>query len=110
MIEIEVPSVSHGHNPLYFEDTSPNQRKAFAQKITDLLRQGHAIFLTDGEDSRLVKGYDPDDNEFLLKASKKPIPKEAKTLDSSGKEVGFLPSRVSASGKKVTAVAPPKGG
>ena len=110
MIEVEVPGVSSGHEPLYFEDATPKQREDFGKKIVELLKQGHAIFLVDGDDSRLVKGYDAKDNEFMLQASKKPVPKKAKTLDADGKEVPFEPTRVFASGKKVTAVAPSQGG
>lgn len=110
MIHMEVPGVSSGHTPLYFEDRTPEQRAAFAEKITDLLRQGHAIFLVDEDDSRLIKGYDAETNEFVLLASKKKVPKGAKTLDADGKEVSFAKMRVAASGKKVTAVAPSQGG
>lgn len=73
-------------------DDDPSKRKLLAEKVTSMIKDGFAVFLSSGE---RVRGYDPESNDWLVASS-----------DRQKKE----PARIPAVGKPATAVAPIAGG
>ena len=95
-IELEVLSTIHGHNTIYLEEGSPEKRAEFAKTVQKLLRDGHAVFLMQpDETTRRIKEYDPETNEWIVCGAS---PRSART------------ERVPAQKTRAAAVAPVAGG
>ena len=109
MITIEFVNSVRGDAPMYVEDAEPNERKQLAEKLATLLREGQAIFLIQGEDTRRIQGYDDKSNQWLLLSDITPRPKHAHLPATRGRGRPRL-DRVSAEGSKVTAVGRSRGG
>ena len=73
--ELHFPNTFLGHDKVVIEDDDPKKRADLAEKVIDLIRKGHAVFLQkdDGSTPR-IRGYDAVDNTWLVddtNASKK---------------------------------------
>ena len=68
MIELVVQNVVRGDSPIVVIEENPEDRKKLADTVKDLLRRGHAVFVTqqDGEEVLCVRGYDADKNEWMV--------------------------------------------
>ena len=122
MIKLEVFTPVSGDNKIFFEDTKPEERAEFAKTVTELLKQGHAIFLIQGPDNRRITGYDPKTNDWLVQVDLTQPPEDLKTeAVPQGTSVEAIPAkrgrgrqkktkRVPASGSKATAVGMTAGG
>lgn len=97
LAQLDVLNTLKGHDKekISIEDNDPRKRKALAKKIVDLIRDGFAVILADGQ---RVRGYDADANEWLVASSDRA---------KSKKNVW---DRISAIGKPANAIAPRTGG
>lgn len=97
MIHVSTLCCKSGDINITTDENDPDQRKLFAEQIVGLLTKGALISVTNasGETFRIF-GYDAENNEWVLDRKQK------------GKEQGGR--RKSASGSKVTVVAPIAGG
>lgn len=121
MITIEFLNSIRGDAPMYIEDGDSEQRKKIAQKIMELLKEGQAIFLIQGEEVRRIQGYDEASNQWLVFADPKPRPGSTHIPEPQPSAVHVLsdaprrrgrPSlqRLSATGTLVTAIGRSAGG
>jgi hypothetical protein len=85
---------------MYIEDVNPKERAKLAETIMNLLKEGHALFLIQGEETRRIKGYDQESNEWLVLAE----PHESKIAKRGKARIPIDRS------SRVTAVAPIAGG
>lgn len=92
LVQLDILSTTRGHDKqvITIEDDDPSKRAALAAKVTELIRDGFSVLLSDGA---RVRGYDAETNEWLIAAQKKSPDK-----------------RVKAEGQTATAVAPTAGG
>ena len=65
-IVLEYLSTIQGDAKVTVEDDDPKERANLAQVIKELLEKGHAVFIEQGSETRRVKGYDPDKNEWIV--------------------------------------------
>lgn len=114
MVSLEILGTVSGHTTMHIEDVEPDKRAELATTVQQLLKQGHAIFLVQGEESRRVVGYDDKGNDWLILAQPHEPPptatEEADTAESKKRGRGRPRTRVSAAGTEATAVAPVAGG
>ncbi|MBI3956883.1 MAG: hypothetical protein HY340_02735 [Candidatus Kerfeldbacteria bacterium] len=113
MIEFEVLSAIRGHTTMYIEDVDPAKRTELATTVTNLLNEGHVIFLIQGEETRRIQGYDADANEWLVLAT--PSERKAETRMQSNPSLttsgfGMGRQRRSARGTRATAISRTAGG
>ena len=97
LVQLDVLSTLKGHDKeaIVIKDDNPKKRKALADKIVALIKDGYSILLADG---RRVRGYDAEANEWLVVSSDRRKAKRG------------IWNRLSAIGKSATAVAPAAGG
>lgn len=70
-VTLEVLSSMSGHTEIFLKDT-PEDRAALAEQVEKLIRDGHAVFLMeDGNNSRKIKAYDKNNNEWILVSGRK---------------------------------------
>jgi hypothetical protein len=98
MVTMEVLNVRRGDKEIYFEDATKAERDKLAEEMLALQKKGFALFLIQGEESRQIKGYDPETHQWLLLSEPRTPPKKA------GRE------RVSAKDTKTAAVGAQAGG
>lgn len=116
MITLEFCNSIRGDAPMYIEDSNPEQRKLFASKLMELLQEGQAIFLIQGEETRRIQGYDDVNNQWIVFADAQARPPEAhepvmQTPQTSGKR--GRPRKqdvVPAGGTRATAIGRSAGG
>lgn len=77
-IVLEMLSTIAGHSEIYFNDVSPSERQKLSNQISELLKQGHLVFLMQGDETRKVTGYDSGTNEWIVQATPKDLPKGVK--------------------------------
>jgi hypothetical protein len=96
LVQLDILSSLAGHEKGKITvDDDPSKRKQLAEKVTGMIKDGFAVFLSSGE---RVRGYDPESNDWLVASSTRAV---AKT--------GIL-DRIAAVGRPATAVAPIAGG
>jgi hypothetical protein len=100
---LEVLSAIKGHSEIYFEEKDPTKRKELAETITKLLKDGYAVFLIQNNETRQVRGYDSDTNEWIVVATPHEVPQPIQW-----RKRGY--SRVPSQGGRLTAVAATAGG
>lgn len=112
MIELEIMSVVSGHSTMHIEDVEPKKRVELAKTVGTLLKGGHIVFLIQGEESRRIKGYDAETNEWILLSTphKKPKTGTEQDVPATGKKRRGRPPRISAEDTKATAIATTAGG
>ena len=116
MITIEFCNSIRGDAPMYIEDGDPEQRKKFASRLMELLREGQAMFLIQGQETRRIQGYDEASNQWIVFGDAQAFPREAhepaaQTPQSSGRR--GRPRKqdlVPATGTRVTAIGRSAGG
>lgn len=124
-VKIDLLSSFRGDREIYLEDVTPEEREKLGQTVQELLKQGHALFLIQGEESRRIQGYDQKTNEWLVLASPHPRPPRPAGLpeetETTANHEGLLnklikrkgrksKDRIPAADTKVTGVAPSAGG
>jgi hypothetical protein len=93
MPEIQMLNVAKGHAKIVLKDETPEERKELAKVFNRLLKQGHAVFLERGADTRRIVAYDESRNRWIMEPVR-----------------GKKSERVPAEGTKPVAVAPVAGG
>jgi hypothetical protein len=107
MITMEFLNSVRGDKSMYVEDGTPEERKKLAERLAVLLKEGQAIFLIQGNETRRIVGYDAANNQWQVFAE--PLPRPAGTYGSTsdrhnGREY------ISARGTRVTAIGRSAGG
>lgn len=92
-IQLEFLNSVKGDRRIYIEDSSPEGRAQLAESITRLLREGNAVFLIQGKETRLLRGYDPDANEWLVASTPQPRPAQAHVPVGGGSVVTVVGRR-----------------
>lgn len=111
MINIEFLNSVRGDAPMYIEDGEPEERRKLAEKLTDLLKEGQAMFLIQGDQTRRIQGYDEASNQWLVLSSALPRPPQTcPPAVRRGRGRPRLYDRVPAAGTRVTAVGRVGGG
>lgn len=64
MVTMEFLNSVHGDKPMYIEDDTPEERKKIAEKLAVLLKEGQAIFLIQGDETRRITGYNEAANQW----------------------------------------------
>ncbi len=108
MITMEFLNSVRGDKPMYIEDGTPEERKKLAERLAVLLKEGQAIFLIQGNETRRIVGYDADNNQWQVFAEPKPRPAGTYSSSSSGRYGGR--EYVSARRTRVTAIGRSAGG
>lgn len=111
---IEFLNSVHGDKPMYLEDGDLDQRKKIGPMMTQLLKEGQAIFLIQGDDTRRITGYDEATNQWQVLSDPQPRPEQAHEPVSADRprRYGRRSTReyVPALGTRVTAVGRSAGG
>lgn len=114
MITIEFLNSVRGDKPMYVEDGEPEQRKKIASRLMELLKEGQAIFLIQGNETRRITGYDETNNQWKVQADPQPRPEQAHEPVAVGqpRRRGRPPKHqyFPASGTRVTAIGRSAGG
>lgn len=111
MIELEILGTIRGHTTIFIEDVEPEKRAELAETVQRLLKEGHVLFLIQGEDSRRIHGYDPENNQWIVQADAQQTPLQVTEADGRPTPtVRRRKTRVSARGSRTMAVAPTRGG
>ena len=114
MIEFEFLNSVHGEARMYIEDGGVDERKKIGAKIDSLLKEGQAIFLIDGNNTRQIRSYDEVTNEWLVVSDSKPnpVPVEVEQPPTPMRRGRGRPplSRVYAGNSRVTALGQIAGG
>ena len=72
MITLEFLNVITGDKHLYFEDAEPEKRAELAEQIFKLRQQGYMPCLIKGQEAYRIESYDPEANEWIIRASSLP--------------------------------------
>jgi len=107
---IEFLNSVRGDAPMYVEDSDPEQRKKIASKLLELLKEGQAIFLIQGDETRRIQGYDENSNEWLVLSEPHPRPAQAHEPTATPRTRGRQVKRIPAYGSRVTAIGRSAGG
>ena len=97
-VRIDFLNVSLGDKEVFIQDTTREERGKLYETVSDLMKNGFALFLIQGEESYQIRGYDADSHEWILLSNKKATPKKAGTV------------KVPAQNTNVTAVGATAGG
>jgi len=65
-IRMDYLSTLTGDTSLTIDDKDPEKRAELAKHVTELLQKGYAVFVQDGDETFKVKGYDAEENEWIL--------------------------------------------
>lgn len=89
-IRMDYLSTLTGDTPLTIDDGDPEKRAELAKHVTELLQKGYAVFVQDGDNTFKVKGYDAEENAWILvkRGSKK-----KETVKAEGTVATTVPHR-----------------
>ena len=98
----------HGDKPMYIEDDTPEERKKIAEKLAVLLKEGQAIFLIQGDETRRITGYNEAANQWEVFAEPRDRPKATygPTQRTARRERAYIP----ANNTRLTAIGRSAGG
>ena len=57
-ITVEFLSAIQGHTEVFVKETDPSERAALAEQVKARIQKGHAVFLIQNGETRMVKDYD----------------------------------------------------
>ena len=89
-IRMDYLSTITGDTSITIDDNDPEKRAELATHVTELLQKGYAVFVQDGDSTFKVKGYDAEENAWIL-IKRKGKPKE--TVKAEGTVATTVPPR-----------------
>ena len=104
-ITLQFLSSIMGHSEMYIKESDPTKRAELAEQVRELIRKGNIIFLIQGEETRRIKDYDAETNEWVVIATAQEVPAELK-----GRAARKYGVRLGAGGSTTTVVPPMAGG
>ncbi len=82
-IRMDYLSTLTGDTSITIDDNDPDKRAELAKHVVELIKQGYAIFVKDGDSTFKVRGYDAEKNAWIFvknKGKKKETTKAAGTV------------------------------
>ncbi len=89
MIELHTLTSTKGHARIVIEDKDPAKRAKLAERITEIIRLGHSVFVETDAGTFHISGYDKDKNEWIVRKSRG----RAKKIAASGTKATAVPPR-----------------
>ena len=89
-VRMDYLSTLTGDTSITIDDNDPDKRAELAKHVTELLQKGYAVFVQDGDSTFKVKGYDAEENAWILVKRKG---KKKETVKAAGTVATTVPPR-----------------
>jgi len=106
-MQVELLHVYHGDKKREYLTDTPENRQKTGEAINHLLKSGIALFLEKGIQTYTINGYDPEKNVLLIEA---PFHGGEQIKTKGRLKTKKIMAKPEKKGRKVTGVAPVRGG
>lgn len=89
-VRMDYLSTLTGDTSITIDDNDPDKRAELAKHVEELIREGYAVFVQDGDSTFKVMGYDAEENAWILVKRKG---KQKETVKAAGTVATTVPPR-----------------